>query len=169
MNDIPNLEVEINSISDIRVKALTRAVFQKVPNYFFTLPASSSGKYHPPKERGPYGLVYHTKEVFRMGVIIQDAYTDVNLDEAKAAILLHDVGRYGLGKAHAPHTLTKHPDVAADLVLTVADEIGMNGSLAAERIASAVRRHMGRWGREKPKTNLDWTVHLADNIASKNW
>lgn len=168
-NEVPNLDLEIMSIDDAEIRKLVEATFREVPPYFWTLPASSSGKYHPPKERAAYGLVYHTKEVFRVGHYVWEAYSDTNLDEVKAAILLHDVGRYGLGKVHAPHSLPKHPGIAADLFERVACDLDLEDKEYVPRISQAIRSHMGKWGEPSPKSELDWIVHMADNVASKYW
>lgn len=169
MNEVPNLSLEIGSISDRDIRLLTEEVLRKVPPYFWTLPASSSGKYHPPRERAAYGLVYHTKEVARISCLVWESYVGTSLNEVRSAALLHDVGRYGLAREHSPHSLVKHPDIAADLILEVATTLGLKPDGFASRISYAVRSHMGRWGKVKPLSDLDWIVHLADNIASKNW
>lgn len=168
MEQIPDLYSEIESIPNKEVRLLTQEVFKSVPKYFFTLPASSSGKYHPPKERAAYGLIYHTKEVCRMGTIIYGSYIGVDLSQVLSAILLHDVARYGLGRAHSSYSLTNHPDLAADLVLNKANGLDIQDSYVVS-ISNAVRSHMGRWGRVPCKCDLDWIVHLADCVASKNW
>ena len=39
--------VELNRIQDQNVRASTELLLNMLPDYFFEIPASSSGKYHP--------------------------------------------------------------------------------------------------------------------------
>ena len=52
---------EIESIVDDDLRKLATEVIACADNYFFTIPASSSGKFHPSFSLGEGGLVRHTK------------------------------------------------------------------------------------------------------------
>lgn len=167
--EVPNLTNEITLIEDEFVRTFTEAVLQKVPKYFWTLPASSTGKYHPPIERGPYGLVWHTKAVCKVGKILLSSKPEIDSSCALSAMILHDVGRYGLEEKHSSYSLNNHPDVAADLIKSLIDpntDITHENYIRVDKIAQAVRSHMGRWGKTLPQSELDWIVHLADNVAA---
>jgi HD domain len=175
--EIPTLESEIEGIQDEAIKALTKAVLLKVPDYNWTLPSSSTGKYHPMRDRAAYGNTYHTKDVVKFALVIADSkgyYIGAEkegdrlmVDKVRCAAILHDCAKYGLAKYHTQYTLNDHPAIAADLIEVVRQNfpLGLDGI----DIAQAVRRHTGRWGNPKPETELDWIIHLADNIASHNY
>ena len=181
--EVPNLDQEIALISDEAIRTLTKEVFKRVPDYFWTLPASSSGKYHPLKDRGPYGCVYHTKDVIKFGLVIADSKGSpvgtLLADKVICAAALHDVAKYTLdSKKHSDWTVKNHPDLAADLILSMGspylvsftpEKITTVSNYDMAEISQAVRSHMGRWGTCQPQSELDWIIHLADNIASHNY
>ena len=170
--EIPNLTTEVSLIEDEFIRLFTESILAKVPRYFWTLPASSSGKYHPPIERGPYGLVWHTKGVVKIGKVLLNSRLEVDRSCGISAMILHDVARYGLGEKHSPYSLSNHPDLAADFILaSVKDtDITHENFEKIESIAQAVRTHMGRWSKSAlPQTDLDWLVHYADTVDANNY
>ena len=72
----------------------------------------------------------------------------------QAAMLLHDVcGEFG--RNHA------------ELVRIYYEDIGLKEHIDKYPcIMNMIERHMGRWGKTPPKTNMEWLVHHADNIAA---
>lgn len=54
-------ENELNLIKNVDLRKLVELSLQSAPDYFFTIPASSTGKYHPQYALGEGGLVRHTK------------------------------------------------------------------------------------------------------------
>ena len=56
-------ERELSYIKDENIKEFAKRIIEDADEYFFTVPASSSGKYHPDFARGEGGLVRHTKAV----------------------------------------------------------------------------------------------------------
>ena len=60
------LEKEINLIKDKSKRDATRDCIAIRENELRDYPASISGRYHPPEERGPGGLLLH---IARMGML----------------------------------------------------------------------------------------------------
>lgn len=52
---------ELNDINDQKLKTFAIKLLTEAPDYFFTVPASSSGKYHPYFAREENDLVKHTR------------------------------------------------------------------------------------------------------------
>ena len=50
----------INEIGDPKIQEIVEECLQKCPKEFYTMPASTTGKYHPPFALGEGGLVRHT-------------------------------------------------------------------------------------------------------------
>ena len=101
MNKSQFFDHEIEFIQSEDLRSFVRHYFDCcVPDYFWTIGASSSGKFHPAMSQGEGGLVRHTKavawfceELLRMS---QWAYlTDERKDYARVACLLHDTAKYG--------------------------------------------------------------------------
>ena len=57
---------EINYIKNDRIKNSLITMINKLPDYFFLVPASSTGKYHPDYALGEGGLLRHTKAAVRI-------------------------------------------------------------------------------------------------------
>ena len=54
-------KTELEWIQDEKVNAFATAAVNALPEYFYSVPASSTGKYHPAYATGEGGLVRHTK------------------------------------------------------------------------------------------------------------
>ena len=65
---------EIGSIVDDDLRKLATEVIAQADDYFFTIPASSTGKNHPPFSLGEGGLVRHTKCVVYM--VLNRSYSE---------------------------------------------------------------------------------------------
>ena len=57
---------EINYIKTERYRENIKKLISCLPDYFFEIPASSTGKYHPNYALGEGGLVRHTKVAVRI-------------------------------------------------------------------------------------------------------
>ena len=63
---------------------------QNLPDYFFTVPASSSGKYHAKFASGEHGLIFHTKAAFYVAteLLKNPLFNCFNGDARKEALAL---------------------------------------------------------------------------------
>ena len=57
---------ELDMITQKNVKKFTAKTLLKLPDYFFTAAASSTGKYHPKYVLGEQGLLRHTKAAVKI-------------------------------------------------------------------------------------------------------
>lgn len=138
-----------------------------LPEYFFHIPAPSSGKYHPPYALGEGGLVRHTKAaigIFRAlcSASVDEYYMlrDVDIDdgcidkeqlddEIVVALLLHDGFKSGIQTEDSvapPNGFTAfdHPLLASRFIFEQTAEQGLDMSVGI-RIASIVASHMGKY------------------------
>ena len=161
---------ELELIGDNAMRELTEEFLTDiVPDYFWEIPASSSGKYHPSFDQGESGLVRHTKMVVAVAVELMNLdmfYTKGYEDDIIIACLLHDTFKNGV--IDCGHTVNYHADIAAGMweVFTV-DKL-----LPIERtdIYSGIKVHMGQWGKEQyPDRDFEKLIHLADYIASRKF
>jgi hypothetical protein len=135
-----------------------------LPNYFWELPASSSGHHHPVDERGQHGLVIHSFRVARAGLCLTESrklqkYNDI----MKFCGLFHDGGRYGFDEFPERHTIPEHPEMMAEFVKE-------HSTVRADSVMKAInciRTHSGLWGKYPPQCEFEWMFHDADNVASK--
>lgn len=165
-----SLDEELSRIKNTGIRDLTEHFLAQVPAHFWSQPSSSTGKHHPEDERGKGGLALHTERVCKTAEIIMDSkafsLTATEEDIVRAACLLHDTYRYGPFMTPTEFSLDDHPDLAHAKVLEFFPSQG-SMSRTAVRIAGCVLTHTGRWRREKPETDPQWVVHLADNLAAK--
>ena len=68
-----------------------------IPSYFWTIPASSSGKYHPITDLGEGGLVRHSLMVYRVALDLLESKQDTTIDrdDIIIAALFHDCCKQG--------------------------------------------------------------------------
>jgi HD superfamily phosphodiesterase len=143
------------------VKALER-----VPDYFWRVPASASGRFHPLDTLGDGGLVLHTKRVFYLSTEIAKVFKieGEKLDILKSASLLHDSFKNGL--KDEGHTEEDHPLIVRYQLKDLASE-----TQYFEDIMDTIECHQGLWGPEPlrmPKSPIQWALHIADFIASRS-
>ena len=169
-------EREILNIESEDLRDFVRFFFnEKVGAWFWESGASSSGKYHPKFAQGEGGLVRHTRavemvceELMRMSSY---AYMKAEYkDYARVACLLHDTRKYGSGDAEDKNCYAQHGKLAADDVAAAWQEFF--GSPCSAFLYHAILSHMGQWvedREDRPFTNIDRLVHLADYIASRSF
>ncbi len=169
---------EINYIEDNDLKEVLKKIINILPDYWFSIPASSTGKYHPSYALGENGLLRHSKAAMRIGYellnnpSIGDKYTSHEKDLILIALLIHDGLKLGLPKEK--YTRFDHPILMANFILDKKDEVGLN--LEDSRfISEVIKTHMGPWitdydGNvvlESPKTKYQNFVHMCDFLASR--
>lgn len=158
----------------------------KVPDYFWFVPASSSGKYHPKSSLGMGGLLRHVKSVFwiaeeLLAHPLYAPFTDDEKDEIRVAILLHDACKQGVER-NGSHTVTEHPLLVREHLKPMFADVftySIGESLIGEetwsRICDLIETHMGIWTKDKdgkevldvPKTQAQLFVHQCDFLASR--
>lgn len=151
-----------------------------LPDYFFKVAASSTGKYHPDFALGDGGLLRHTKFACRIAhELYQDeAITSIfNQDEKDMmifALVLHDGLKLGLNEEK--YTRFDHPILMSNYIKDNKDKLTLNES-EIELITSCIETHMGPWttdyqGNEvlkKPSNKYQKFVHLCDYLASRKF
>lgn len=150
-------------------------LLEKVPNYFWSIPASSSGKYHPSFSQGEGGLIRHTQMVV---AVVEELLRElpsadvrsINTDIVYAACILHDT--FKNGNIDSGHTVISHPSIAADEWVAYCEKNDFNSD-AVEQIAALIECHMGKWNRHVCRDNVliqeTTLVHHADYIASRKF
>lgn len=178
MDKVLKLKTEIEYIKNNRIKNACIEMVKLLPDYFFEVPAASTGKYHPAYAAGEGGLLRHTKGAVRIAVEILsdpstgDKYTDDEKDMMIMALILHDGLKSGMPKEK--YTRFDHPLLMADYIMDNEEVLGLEVE-EIEFICDAIKTHMGVWTTdyngvevlEKPKTKYQNFVHLCDFLASR--
>lgn len=140
-------------------------VVDHCPDYFWTAPAASTYKHHNPFCCAKHGLWIHTLQVATVYELLapsdlqQGRITEEELDIGRAAVLLHDMRKYGNKYVEGNYADRDHDLQAAKLIREESD--------LPEQVADVVAAHMGDWYRgPAPETPLQQLVHKADHAAS---
>ena len=166
---------ELAFIQNDTLRTIVRRYMEEaVPEYFYHCGASSSGKFHPVFSQGEGGLVRHTKAVvmFLDELMRMSSYAYMKQDYkdyAYAAAIVHDTCKYGMGAEMDKSAYKEHDKNAATFFEAFALE---NGYCPSELMLGAIRAHMGQWANDptdRPFTNIDRAVHMADYMASRSF
>ena len=133
----------ISKINSDDIKLYTLDALNKADDEFWTAPASSTGKYHPPEDLGESGLVRHVikavyvaEEFFRF---YDNFLEQKDKDIVISAVLLHDIKKNGL--IWGNRTDYTHGLIAYKWL----DQFKLDDADAKREIRNCVRYHMGRW------------------------
>lgn len=148
-----------------------------LPDYFFYIAPSSTGKYHPKFDHGFGGLVRHVVMAMKIAMDLIRAdfmgkvYTQEDIDIILIALLFHDAVKDG--DPYVGYTTHEHPlDSARFCFLNVVRDTPI-----CDPVLQAISSHMGRWTISsksdmelpKPKSEIDHLVHMADFMASRTY
>ena len=173
-------DYELSFIKNPDIKNFTIRALESLPDYFYEVPASSSGKYHPQYALGKGGLVRHTKAAVRIALelfrceTVTGHYSDNTKDIIISALLLHDGCKHGLNGSK--YTITEHPIVVVEMIRNNNDLNNLLDKEIFDKIMNGILTHMGQWtsdyktGKEvleKPKTGIQNFIHMCDYLASR--
>lgn len=153
-------------------------LISNLPDYFFEIEASSTGKYHPKYALGKGGLLRHTKAAVRIAYellqdpTIGDKYTQKEKDMMLIALSIHDGLK--LGKERQRYTIFTHPLLASEYVKENKEHLHFTEE-EIEFICKVISSHMGPWNKDYdgnevlpvPKTKYESFVHMCDFLASR--
>lgn len=173
-------ETEINYIKNTKYQDSLRYLLTKVPDYFYRIPASTTGKYHPRFALGDQGLIRHTKVAVTMAYellqleMYNNNFTKEEQDLMLMALMLHDTLK--CGRQEERYTRFDHPLLVGEFLkeeqakTTLSDE-------EIEFLSKVIASHMGQWNTNsysdvvlpKPKTKYEKFVHMCDYLASRKF
>lgn len=180
MNDWQNEKVNeiIDLIKNYELRNVAETEIVNLPEYFWTAPASSSGKYHPSYALGDGGLFRHTLAACKIAIDLFPIYDFSNIEQDRilVALLLHDGFKQGRD-ASGGHTMFEHPMLMHDYLVDKyvyghpVNEFTHNIYMVADMIG----RHMGQWIKsdyssvvlQQPLSSAEKFVHLCDYLASR--
>ena len=171
---------ELEYIKDEKLQDSLLKIIESLPEYWFHVAASSTGKYHPKYSLGEGGLLRHSKSAMRIGYellsdqCIGEKYTDREKDLMLIALLVHDGLK--LGEKEERYTRFDHPILMANYIIKNQLQYNLKEEDAIF-IADVIKTHMGPWTKdyngneilERPKTKYQNFVHMCDFLAAKKF
>ena len=180
MNKKEVFKQELEYIKNERIRKSAENLLELVPDYFFKVPASSTGKYHPSFSGGDGGLLRHTKVAVRIGKEVlsleytNDLFTNDEKDLLLVSIMFHDTQK--LGNPEERYTRFDHPLLAASFIKNNQDKTQLTDK-EIELITKVISSHMGQWNKSnysnielpKPSDKYEFFVHMCDYLSSKKF
>lgn len=179
MDKVSYFNKEYNYIKDSNKREDIKHLVSGLPDYFFEIPASSTGKYHPEFASSEHGLVKHTKVAVRIAYELLNNpglnnFTDGEKDIIVMGIIIHDGFKSGIIKEK--YTRVDHPLLAASYVRENKDKLSLNDG-EVELLARVISSHMGIWNKDfndnevlpKPNDKYERFVHMCDFLSSKKF
>lgn len=152
---------------------------EKIPDYVFTMPASTSGKYHNASQCGLHGQLYH---IFMFHSILEHLLrlkgnkerfpTPEERDAMRCVPAFHDAIKCGWEGSQ--HTVPDHPMLAS--VWVKAEEIDHDIDEKWKcMIADMCEAHSGEWNKNRsgkvimsePRNDRELLIHECDILASR--
>ena len=179
MDKISYFDKEYYYIKDDKKREDLKYLVSELPDYFFEIPASSTGKYHPEFASTKNGLVKHTKVAVRIAKELLDNpglnnFKDNEKDIIIMALTLHD----GLKKGNPEEKYTKvdHPLLASSFIRERKDKLSLNNE-ELDLLTRIISSHMGIWNKDFndnevlpiPKDKYERFVHMCDYLSSKKF
>ncbi len=175
-----NFKDELKYIKKEKYRENAKKLIELLPDYFFIVAASSTGKYHPSFALGEGGLLRHTKVAVKIAnELLNDesigyTFTEDEKDLMIISLIMHDGLKHGI--SNEKYTRFDHPIIMANFIeenkgnLTLTDE-------EVKFIEEAISSHMGPWNTNpysdvvlpKPKNKYQRFVHMCDYLASRKF
>ena len=176
MNKLKYFNTEIGYVKNKKWKKDLEYLINLLPDYFFTIPASSTGKYHPKFASTKNGLVKHVKVAVRIAYDLFETvnFSDEDKDLVIMALVLHDGLKKGL--VEEKYTCFDHPLLVSKLIMEHSKDLSMD-TVDVRKLCSLIESHMGKWNTNKyskvelpvPRNELERFVHRCDYLASRNY
>lgn len=179
MEKIEYFNKENSYIKDNKKREDVKYLVNKLPDYFFEIPASSTGKYHPSFASSENGLVKHTKVAVRIAKELLDNpglnnFKDNEKDIIIMAIILHDGCKSGIVKEN--YTRFDHPLIVSQLIKENRSSLSLNDE-EMDLLIRVISSHMGIWNKDYngneilpiPKDKYQRFVHMCDYLSSKKF
>lgn len=180
MEKVEIFKKELNYIFDTRLRDNMKILIELLPDYFFEVPASSTGKYHPTFALGDGGLVRHTKAAVRIGYelvnnnSIGNVFNDTEKDLIIMSLIMHDGCKSGLTKTE--YTVANHPLIVSKLIKDNVEKLTLTES-EVNLLCSMIESHMGEFNKDYrgnailplPQNKYQKFVHMCDFLASKKF
>ena len=173
-------EKELTYIKNKRYKENAEKLISLLPDYFYEVAASSTGKYHPEFALGTGGLVRHTKVAVKLAYelanneVIGYSFTDDEKDLMLIALIMHDGLKHG--KIKEKYVRFDHPILMANYIKENKDKLTLTDN-EIEFLYNVISSHMGSFNTNPysditlpiPHNKYQRFVHMCDFLASRKF
>ena len=171
---------ELEYIKNERYKKNAQILIDLLPDYFYEVPASSTGKYHPSFALGDGGLVRHTKVAVKLAhelsqnQVIGYSFNEDEKDLMIIALIMHDGLKHG--KIKEKYVRFDHPILMANYIKENKDKTTFTNE-EIEFLVNVISSHMGSFNTNPysdvilpvPHNKYQRFVHMCDFLASRKF
>lgn len=172
-------ECLLNQFETDEMRNYCADMIEKIPDYIFTIPSSTSFKYHNKTQCQPHGQIYHILMFAEiMNYVLGLEYVQGKIDARKRDCLcctpiFHDAIK--CGTSGSQYTVHEHPMLAGEWVRNTVVEHDIDTETKAY-IARLCESHSGQWTSTKrssvvlpkPENDEQFFVHMCDYLASRS-
>jgi hypothetical protein len=162
------------------VRLYCEDMIENIPDYIFTMPSSTSGKFHNATQCLPHGQIYH---IVMFGAVMnyrlalkcnkEKFNNPIHRDAMRCVPIFHDAVKCGWNGSK--FTVHDHPMLAGQWVRETKVEHDIDDE-TKEMIARMCERHSGEWTSSKrskivlpePETEMEILVHECDILSSRS-
>lgn len=152
----------------------------EIPDYIFTMPSSTSGKYHNKTQCQKFGQVYH---MYMFASILNHRLqlewnkklypSPITRDAMRCVAVFHDAIKCGWDGGK--YTVPNHPMLAGEWVRKTVVKNDIDSDVK-ELIARLCEIHSGEWNKDrygneimpKPENEMEFFIHECDFLASRS-
>lgn len=179
MDKVKIFEPLLNQFETEEIRDYCTDMIKEIPDYIFTIPSSTSGKYHNATQCETHGQIYHIymfasvmNHLLRLEHKKEEFPKPKQRDCMRCVPIFHDAIKCGLNGS--TYTVFNHPMLAGEWVRNTEVEHDLDDRLK-EVIARMCERHSGEWTTSKrnklvlpkPETNMEKLCHECDILASR--
>ena len=170
----------LNQFETEEIRLYCEDMIEHIPDYIFTMPSSTSGKFHNATQCKRHGQIYH---IIMFGAIMnyrlalkcnkEKFNNPIHRDAMRCVPIFHDAIKCGWNGS--TFTVHEHPMLAGTWVRDTKVEHDIDSQIK-EMIARMCERHSGEWISSKrskiilpePETEMEILVHECDILSSRS-
>jgi hypothetical protein len=179
MDKVKVFEGLLNKFETDEIRNYCTDMIKEIPDYIFTIPSSTSFKYHNKTQCQPHGQIFHIlmfAEVMNyvLGLeYVKEKTNERQRDCLRCTPIFHDAIKCGLNGSQ--YTVHEHPMLAGEWVRNTSVEHDVDVGTKAY-IARLCESHSGEWTSTKrsktvlpkPENDEQFFVHMCDYLASRS-
>ena len=179
MDKVKVFEGLLNKFETDEIRNYCTDMIKEIPDYIFTIPSSTSFKYHNKTQCQPHGQIFHIlmfAEVMNyvLGLeYVKEKTNERQRDCLRCTPIFHDAIKCGLNGSQ--YTVHEHPMLAGEWVRNTSVEHDVDADTKTY-IARLCESHSGEWTSTKrsktvlpkPENDEQFFVHMCDYLASRS-
>lgn len=179
MDKVKVFEGLLNKFETDEIRDYCADMIKEIPDYIFTIPSSTSFKYHNKTQCQPHGQIFYIlmfAEVMNyvLGLeYVKEKTNERQRDCLRCTPIFHDAIKCGLNGSQ--YTVHEHPMLAGEWVRNTSIEHDVDADTKAY-IARLCESHSGEWTSTKrsktvlpkPENDEQFFVHMCDYLASRS-